>query len=174
MRSEFENLANRIFEAKQQQFREQSKQALDMTMQPLRQQIEGFRQRIEEIHSGDSADRNRLKGQIDELQKQAQRIGQDAVNLANALKGESKTQGNWGELVLERILEESGLTNGREYETQVSLKDEEGSRRNPDVIVHLPEGKDIVIDAKVSLNAYERYCSAQDESERDCSRNAIP
>ena len=172
-RVDFENLANRIFDAKQKQFGEQSRETLDLTMRPLKQQIEGFRKRVDEIHSTDTADRNRLKGQIEELQKQSQRIGNDAVALANALKGESKTQGNWGEIVLEKILEESGLHKGREYETQVSLKNEEGNRRSPDVIVHLPEGKDIVVDAKVSLSAYERYCSLDDQEKATALREHI-
>ena len=167
---EFENLANRIFDAKQekfsQQFSQQSKQALNTSIDPLRQEITQFRKKVEDVYDKESAERNKLMGQVVELQKQAQRVGEDAVQLANALKGDSKFQGNWGEVVLERVLEESGLTKGREYETQVSLKDEEGQRRNPDVIVHLPDQRDIVIDAKVSLTDYERYCRAEETDEK--------
>ena len=167
---EFENLANRIFDAKQekfsQQFSQQSKQALNTSIDPLRQEITQFRKKVEDVYDKESAERNKLMGQVVELQKQAQRVGEDAVQLANALKGDSKFQGNWGEVVLERVLEESGLTKGREYETQVSLKDEEGQRRNPDVIVHLPDQRDIVIDAKVSLTDYERYCRAEETEEK--------
>ncbi|MEH6467149.1 MAG: DNA recombination protein RmuC, partial [Porticoccus sp.] len=159
---EFENLANRIFDAKQEKFSEQSKQALNTTIDPLRQEITDFRKKVEDAYDKESAERNKLMGQVTELQKQAQRVGEDAVQLANALKGDSKFQGNWGEVVLERILEESGLTKGREYETQVSLKDNEGRRRNPDVIIHLPDRRDIVVDAKVSLTDYERYCRAEE------------
>ncbi|MEH6616965.1 MAG: DNA recombination protein RmuC [Porticoccus sp.] len=163
---EFENLANRIFDAKQEKFSEQSKQALNTTIDPLRQEITDFRKKVEDAYDKESAERNKLMGQVTELQKQAQRVGEDAVQLANALKGDSKFQGNWGEVVLERILEESGLTKGREYETQVSLKDNEGRRRNPDVIIHLPDRRDIVVDAKVSLTDYERYCRAEEPADK--------
>ena len=163
---EFENLANRIFDAKQEKFSEQSKQALNTSIDPLRKEIHDFRKKVEDAYDKENAERNKLVGQIVELQKQAQRVGEDAVMLANALKGDSKFQGNWGEVVLERILEQSGLTRGREYDTQVALKDDEGNRRNPDVIVHLPDQRDIVIDAKVSLTDYERYCRAEEPDEK--------
>ncbi|WP_461481684.1 DNA recombination protein RmuC [Porticoccus sp.] len=163
---EFENLANRIFDAKQEKFSEQSKQALNTSIDPLRREIHDFRKKVEDAYDKENAERNKLVGQIVELQKQAQRVGEDAVLLANALKGDSKFQGNWGEVVLERILEQSGLTKGREYETQVALKNEEGNRRNPDVIIHLPDQRDIVIDAKVSLTDYERYCRAEQPEEK--------
>lgn len=161
---EFENLANRIFEDKQASFSRSSKLTLENTVDPLRREITQFRKKVEETYDKENAERNRLVGQISELQKQANRIGEDALQLANALKGDSKVQGNWGELVLERILEESGLSKGREYDIQVSLKDEGGQRRNPDVIVRLPDQRDIVIDAKVSLTDYERYCRADDSA----------
>ena len=113
-------------------------------------------------------------GQISELQKQTLQISADAVSLANALRGDNKAQGNWGEFVLEKLLEDSGLTKGREYDTQVALKDDSGKRKNPDVIVHLPEGRDIVIDAKVSLVDYERYFHAEDEdSKQQCLRQHL-
>jgi len=163
---EFENLANRIFDAKQAKFSQQSQQTLNTSIDPLRKEIHDFRKRVEDAYDKENAERNKLVGQIVELQKQAQRVGEDAVLLANALKGDSKFQGNWGEVVLERILEQSGLSKGREYETQVALKDEEGKRRNPDVIIHLPDRRDIVIDAKVSLTDYERYCRAEQPEEK--------
>lgn len=163
---EFENLANRIFDAKQEKFSQQSKQALNITIDPLRKEITDFRKKVEDVYDKENAERNKLIGQVVELQKQAQRVGEDAVQLANALKGDSKFQGNWGEVILERILEESGLTKGREYEAQVSLKDDEGRRRNPDVIIHLPDRRDIVIDAKVSLTDYERYCRAEESADK--------
>lgn len=164
---EFENTANRIFDDKQQRFNLQSKETLETTLNPLRQQLGDFRKRVDDVYGQETADRNRLVGQITELQKQTQKIGQDAINLTNALKGDSKAQGNWGEVILERLLEESGLQKGREYETQLSLKNESGSRRNPDVVIRLPENKDIIIDAKVSLVDYERYCSAENEMARN-------
>ena len=161
---EFENLANRIFDEKQTRFSAQSKEALEVSLSPLRRDIGDFRKQVESVYDKENADRNKLVGQISELQKQTMQISADAVSLANALRGDNKAQGNWGEFVLEKLLEDSGLTNGREYDTQVALKDEDGRRRNPDVIIHLPEGRDIVIDAKVSLVDYERYFHAEDEA----------
>ncbi|MBQ0713121.1 MAG: DNA recombination protein RmuC [Porticoccus sp.] len=163
---EFENLANRIFDAKQEKFSQQSKQALSITIDPLRKEITDFRKKVEDAYDKENAERNKLIGQVVELQKQAQRVGEDAVQLANALKGDSKFQGDWGEVVLERILEESGLTKGREYETQVSLRDDEGQLRKPDVIIHLPDKRDIVVDAKMSLTDYERYCRAEEPADK--------
>lgn len=163
---EFENLANRIFEDKQSKFSEQSKQALETSLSPLRRDLGDFRKQVSSAYDKENADRNRLAGQISELQKQTMKISSEAASLANALKGDNKQQGNWGEFVLEKLLEDSGLSKGREYETQVALKDEQGKRRNPDVIIRLPEGKDIIIDAKTSLLNYERYFNAQDEQER--------
>ncbi len=160
---EFENLANRIFDDKQAKFSLQNKEALEVTLSPLRRDIGDFRKQVESAYDKENADRNKLAGQISELQKQTLQISADAVSLANALRGDNKAQGNWGEFVLEKLLEDSGLTNGREYDTQVALKDDTGKRRNPDVVVHLPEGRDIVIDAKVSLVDYERYFHAEDE-----------
>lgn len=164
--TEFENLANKIFDHKQQQFSQSSKTLLESSLDPLKLQLGEFRRKVEDVYDKENAERNRLAGQIVELQKQAQKIGEDAVNLAQALKGNNKSQGNWGEVVLERILEQSGLQKGREYDTQVSFASDDGGRRMPDVIVHLPEGKDLVIDAKVSLVDYEKYCSSTDDIER--------
>ena len=169
---EFENIANKIFENKQQQFNLNSKSLLDNTLDPLKLQLAEFRKKVEDVYEKENADRNRLSGQVIELQKQAQKIGEDAVNLAQALKGNSKTQGNWGEVVLERLLEESGLQKGREYDTQVNFTGNDGSRLMPDVIIHLPENKDIVIDAKCSLVDYEKFCSSDDETERKYYLNA--
>jgi DNA recombination protein RmuC len=163
---EFENLANRIFDDKQTKFSEQSKQALDTSLSPLRRDIGDFRKQVSSAYEKENADRNQLAGQIGELQKQTMKISSEAASLANALKGDNKQQGNWGEFVLEKLLEDSGLSKGREYETQVALKDEEGKRRNPDVIIRLPEGKDIIIDAKTSLLNYERYFHADNEQQR--------
>ena len=163
---EFENLANRIFDDKQSKFSEQSKQALETSLSPLRRDLGDFRKQVSTAYDKENADRNRLAGQIGELQKQTMQISADAVNLANALKGDNKQQGNWGEFVLEKLLEDSGLSKGREYETQVALKDEEGKRRNPDVIIRLPEGKDIIIDAKTSLLNYERYFHAETDQDK--------
>ncbi|MDG1311041.1 MAG: DNA recombination protein RmuC [Porticoccaceae bacterium] len=171
---EFENLANRIFDDKQAKFSSQSKEALEVSLSPLRRDIGDFRKQVETVYDKENADRNKLVGQISELQKQTLQVSADAVSLANALRGDNKAQGNWGEFVLEKLLEDSGLTNGREYDTQVALKDDTGKRKNPDVIVHLPEGRDIVIDAKVSLVDYERYFHAKDEeTKQQCLRQHL-
>ena len=171
---EFENLANRIFDDKQEKFSVQSKEALEISLNPLRRDIGDFKKQVESAYDKENSDRNKLVGQISELQKQTRQISSDAVNLANALKGDNKAQGNWGEFILEKLLEDSGLSNGREYTTQKALRDLDGKRRNPDVIVHLPEGRDIVIDAKVSLIDYERYFHAEDdETKKQCLRQHI-
>ncbi len=169
---EFENIANKIFDNKQQQFSQSSKSLLENTLDPFKLQLNEFRKKVEDVYEKENADRNRLSGQVVELQKQAQKIGEDAVNLAQALKGNNKTQGNWGEVILERLLEESGLQKGREYDTQMSFTSDDGSRRMPDVIIHLPEQKDIIIDSKVSLIDYEKFCSTEDDQERKLYLNA--
>jgi DNA recombination protein RmuC len=171
---EFENLANRIFDDKQEKFSMQSKEALETSLNPLRRDIGDFKKQVESAYDKENSDRNKLVGQISELQKQTRQISSDALNLANALKGDNKVQGNWGEFILEKLLEDSGLSNGREYTTQKALKDLDGRRRNPDVIIHLPEGRDIVIDAKVSLVDYERYFHAEDdETKKHCLRQHL-
>ncbi len=169
MKREFELTANRLFESKNQQFTHTSQTLLESTLSPFKIQLQDFRKKVEDVYEKENAERSRLSGQVMELQRQAHKISEDAVNLARALKGNTKTQGSWGEVVLERLLEQSGLQKGREYETQLSVQSAEGSRRMPDVVVHLPEGKDIVIDAKVSLTDYERYCNAESEEERQKS-----
>lgn len=172
MSKEFENVANKIFESKQQHFSQTSKNLLESTLDPFKLQLNDFKKKVEDVYEKENADRNRLSGQVLELQKQAQKIGEDAVNLAQALKGNNKAQGNWGEVILERLLEESGLQKGREYDTQISFVSDDGSRRMPDVIIHLPEQKDIIIDSKVSLSDYEKFCKTDDEKEQKFHLNA--
>ncbi len=162
---DFELLANRIFEAKAESFNKQSRSTLDTALNPLREQLKDFRQKVEDVYDKDSKERVSLSAKLDQLKQLNQQMSADALNLTNALKGDNKAQGNWGEVILERVLEESGLHKGREYETQVNLSGE-GRSRQPDVIVRLPENKDLIIDSKVSLVHYERYCNAVDESER--------
>ena len=166
----FKNLANEIFESKQKEFKTQSKEQLSGVLDPLHERIKAFEKRVEDTYNSEAKERFSLQKEVRNLQELNARIAQDAVNLTNALKGESKKQGIWGEMVLERVLESSGLGKGREYDVQVSLKSAEGARLQPDAIVRLPEGKDVVIDSKVSLSAYEKYCSTQDEAE---SRTAL-
>jgi DNA recombination protein RmuC len=163
---EFQNLANRIFDEKSEKFGQQNKQSLEGTLNPLREQLKDFRKKVEEVYEKDSKERVTLVAELAQLKDLNQQMSKEAINLTRALKGDNKAQGNWGEVILERVLEESGLHKGREYEVQVSLQTEDGRRRNPDVIVRLPENKDIVIDSKVSLVDYERYCSAEDPEER--------
>lgn len=166
LNGEFKNLANEIFDSKQRTFREQSQTQLDGLLKPLNERIKDFEKRVEETYNQESKERFSLVREVRSLQDLNARISKDAVNLTNALKGENKTQGSWGEVILERVLEKSGLEKGREYDTQVNLKRDDGKRIQPDVVVHLPEGKDVIIDSKVSLVAYERYCSTEDEAER--------
>lgn len=170
--TEFQNLAQKIFEEKSEKFTAQNRANLDSVLSPLRQQLGDFKQKVEDVYSKDTEARGSLLAQIAQLKHLNERIGQDALNLTRALKGETKTQGNWGEVILERVLEESGLTKGREYEIQVSLADAEGRRYQPDVLVRLPGGKDVVVDAKVSLSAYERYCAAETDEERQIAIKA--
>lgn len=164
--TEFQNLANNILEEKSKKFTDQNKLNLEQVLNPLREQLGDFRRKVEDVYEKESKDRMSLFHEINSLKSLNQQISSDAINLTNALKGQSKTQGAWGEVILERVLEESGLHKGREYDTQGSFTTDEGKRLRPDVIVHLPEGKDIVIDSKVSLTGYERYCSSDDEIER--------
>lgn len=163
---DFELLANKIFDEKSERFSSNSKNLLEQTLGPLREQLKDFRQKVEDVYDKESKERISLAAQLSHLKELNQQMSNDAINLTRALKGDNKAQGNWGEVILERVLEESGLHKGREYETQISFTSGQG-RSRPDVIVRLPENKDIVIDAKVSLVAYERYCSADNEPERE-------
>lgn len=162
LKGQFENLANEIFEKKSRNFDEQQQKNLGILLQPFREQIDHFSKQTEERFVKEASDRAVLHNEISLLKTLNERIGEDALNLTKALKGENKTQGNWGEIVLERILEASGLREGSEYETQASFRDHVGKVFRPDVIVHLPEGKDIIIDSKVSLSAYERFMSLEE------------
>ncbi len=164
--AEFENLANRIFDEKQKEFVIKSKSTIEDTLTPLRRDIGDFRKQVESSYDKESADRNILVGKISELQKQTQQVSSDALTLASALRGDNKVQGNWGEFILEKLLEDSGLTKGREYTTQANKTDEEGRRRAPDVIIHLPEGRDIIIDSKISLVAYEAYHNSESNHQK--------
>ena len=167
LKLEFQNVANKIFEDKSQKFTEQSKENIESVLKPMREQLVDFKKKVEDVYDKESKDRVSLLTEIIHLKSLNERISEDAINLTNALKGQSKTRGSWGEMILERVLEESGLHKGREYEVQAMYASEEGQRRHPDVIVHLPEGKDIVIDSKVSLTAYEKYCSADTDEKRE-------
>lgn len=163
---EFQSLAGKIFEEKRQHFKQDSNEVLTGALSPLREQLKDFKRKVEDVYDKESKERLSLLHEVGQLKSLNEQMSQDAINLTRALKGDKKTQGNWGEVVLERVLEESGLRKGHEYITQTSYKTEDGQRRVPDVVVRLPEEKDIVIDSKVSLVDYERYTSSDDETER--------
>jgi DNA recombination protein RmuC len=156
---EFKLLANQIFEDKSKKFDHAHKEQFEMLLRPFREQITNFSTQSREQFTHETKERHLLKDELMRLKEMNMQLSQDALNLTNALKGDNKAQGNWGEIVLERILEESGLRSGIEYETQSTLKSSQGSLYRPDVIVHLPQQRDIVIDSKVSLVAYERFIS---------------
>jgi DNA recombination protein RmuC len=164
--TQFENLANKIFEQKSEKFTKTSQLGIDQLLSPLKEQIENFKRQISDQYIKEGQERASLKTEILGLKELNKQITEEASALTNALKGDNKTQGNWGELVLERILKESGLRKGHEYETQKSLKDEDGKRYQPDVVVHLPNDKDIVIDSKVSLIAHEKLVNAENEESK--------
>jgi len=157
---EFENLANRILEEKSEKFTKSNKENLENILNPLSKKIKEFEQKVENTQKENIGMHASLKEQLLYLQTQNLKITQEAENLTKALKGDSKTQGNWGELVLERVLEKSGLEKDREYSVQQSFAREDGSRVMPDVIIHLPNGKKMIVDSKVSLTDYERYTNA--------------
>ncbi|NQZ32906.1 MAG: DNA recombination protein RmuC [Oceanospirillaceae bacterium] len=166
LKQDFAHLANQIFEDKTASFSKSSRESIGQILNPLREQLGDFKRKVEDVYDKESRDRQALYQQIDHLKQLNQQMSQDAINLTQALKGDSKIQGNWGEVILERVLEESGLRKGHEYETQVSLTTQ-GKRYQPDVIIRLPDEKDMIIDAKVSLTGYERYCSGTDAAERE-------
>ncbi len=168
----FKALANELLDEKSRKFAEQNQTNLGTLLNPLREQLGDFRKRVDDVYDKESRERQLLKSEIDALKSLNQRIDEDARNLTRALTREVKAQGAWGELVLEKLLEASGLQKGRQYDTQITFADESGGRARPDVIVHLPEGRDIVIDAKVSLTAYDRYCNAADDAERGTQLSA--
>jgi len=166
MTDAFDSLANRIIEEKSKKFTEQNKVNIGEVLNPLREQLGDFRKKIEDVYDKETKDRISLHHEITSLKSLNEQMSKDAINLTKALKGDSKKLGNWGEVILERVLEASGLKNGREFEMQKSYRDEGGKLFYPDVIIHLPNKKDVVIDSKVSLNAYERYYSEEDDDRK--------
>ena len=164
--TQFKNLANQIFEEKSQKFTEQNKSNLFDLLKPLGERIVEFEKKIDQTHR-DSLEKNAgLFNELKNLKELNVQMGEDARNLTRALKGDTKTQGNWGELILETILEKSGLEKGREFVVQESFTTAEGKRQQPDVILNLPEKKHIIIDSKVSLTAYNSYVSAETDEQR--------
>lgn len=167
LRVQFESLANRVFEHKARAVDEQNRQSLGSLLGPLKAQLEGFSKQVFDGFGDQAKERHTLIHEIKNLQLLNEQMTREAVNLTQALKGDNKQQGNWGEVVLARVLEGSGLREGHEYHTQVSLENDQGKRFQPDVIVRLPQEKDVVIDAKMALVAYERYYHAQTSGERE-------
>lgn len=164
---EFEKLANRIFEERSQKFKKENKEGLDHILAPLKEKIKDFEEKVEKTHRTDTQERAGLKVELERLMQLNQQLSTEAKELTSALKGESKTQGNWGEFILERVLESSGLEKGREYEVQASTKDSQGNRVQPDVVINLPDNKHIIVDSKVSLSAYERFVNNQDKTQAE-------
>jgi len=158
-------LAGKIFDEREQRFAETSQERLGQLLDPLKERIQSFEKRVEESYQQEARERFSLGKELERLQQLNQRLGDEATNLTRALQGQ-KTQGNWGELVLERVLEHAGLEKGREYQTQVSLKSADGQRFQPDVLIQLPGDRQVVVDAKVSLTAYQQYIAGADEPAR--------
>lgn len=162
LRAQFAELAGKIFDEREQRFAENSQQRLGQLLDPLKERIQSFEKRVEESYQAEARERFSLGKELERLQQLNLRLSDEATNLTRALKGQ-KTQGNWGELILERVLEHAGLEKGREYQTQVSLKGPDGERFQPDVLIMLPGDKQVVVDSKVSLTAYQQFVAADDE-----------
>ena len=161
---DFELIAGKILEEKTQRFTETNKTNLDQLLNPLKENIKAFEEKVEKVYKSESDERNVLKGEISKLMELNRQISQEAHNLTKALKADTKKQGNWGEIVLDRILEASGLIKGESYSKQSGFTDENGNRLLPDVIINLPENKHLIIDSKVSLLAYERLVNCDDDN----------
>ena len=160
---EFENLAHKILDLNSEKFKKQNKEQIDTLLSPLSEQIEKFKKKVEDTNEKGVERNAMLMQKIISLESLNNKLSQDALNLANALKGDSKTQGDWGESRLELLLEKSGLTNGVHFSTQAAYKDDEGKLKKPDFIINLPDNKHLIIDSKVSLTAYVEYYNAEDE-----------
>ena len=168
MKLEFKELADKILENNSQKFSNQNQENISKMLDPMKEQFNNFKKQINDVYINEAKDRSALQAEIKSIKEINEQMSKDAKNLTNALKGESKTQGVWGEMILESVLENSGLKLGEQYEREVSLEHEsDSSRFRPDVIVHLPNTRDIVIDAKNSLTAYEQYSSASTDEERE-------
>jgi DNA recombination protein RmuC len=167
LKTDFENLANNILEKKSEKFTQQNKDNLDIILNPLKEKIKEFEEKVDKTYKAESSERISLKEQIKNLLDLNKQLSDDANNLARALKGDVKKQGNWGEIILEKILERSGLVKDETYKTQVSITNEEGKRYQPDIIVYLPDNKHLVIDSKVSLVAYDGAMNAVSDSDRE-------
>lgn len=166
LKERFKNLANDILGEQTRSFRETNKDEMDKLLKPFRDNITDFRERVERIYSSENEQRGALRNELENLKNLNKRITEETVNLTNALKGNSKVQGDWGEVILETILDNSNLIRGIHYDTQHNIKDADGNNLRPDVVLYLPEGKQIVIDSKVSLTAFVEYTAAEDAASR--------
>lgn len=163
---EFENVAEKLLKEKSREFVDVNKASLDTLINPLKENIKAFEEKVDKVYHQEASERNMLKGVITQLMELNKQIGAEAQNLAKALKGDQKKQGNWGEFILEKVLERSGLIKDREYRVQASYNSVDGSRFQPDVVIDLPDNKHLIIDSKVSLVAYERLVNCETEDER--------
>lgn len=163
---EFENIAEKLLKEKSREFTDVNKNSIDALLNPLKENIKQFEKKVDKVYNMEAAERNSLKGVITQLMELNQTISAEASNLTRALKGDNKKQGNWGEVILEKVLERSGLLRDREYRIQASLNSTDGGRFQPDVVIDLPDNKHLIIDSKVSLIAYERLVNAETEEER--------
>lgn len=170
---EFKLLADQILEDKSQRFTKMNVETIDRLLKPLDENIKQFQKQVQEVYEKESRERFSLGEKVKELSELNRTISQEAKNLTEALKGQVKTQGNWGEMILESILSKSGLVKGREYTVQESITDEEGKRFQPDVIISYPDNRKVVIDSKVTLVAYERYCSASNPTEQQAAASDL-
>ena len=166
-KTEFENIANRLLEEKSQRFTDQNAQQLQTVLNPLKEKIREFEENVDRKFMEETREKSSLKKEIEQLYQLNQQLSQDAHNLASALKGQSKVQGDWGEFQLEMLLEKSGLQKGIHFLVQATFRDDDGAAKRPDFIIQLPENKHLVVDSKVSLTAFERYYNTDDPSERD-------
>jgi len=169
LKSEFKTLANDILEDKSKRFTEQNQTNLNQLLEPLKVKIKEFQGQVHDVYVQEGKDRSQLAEQVRQLMALNNQLSKDAHNLTSALKGQAKVQGNWGELILERVLEASGLRKGHEYDVQASHTRADGTRAQPDVVVHLPEDRHLIVDAKVSLKAYEEYANAETDHQRDAA-----
>ncbi len=173
LKVEFKTLASEVLDNNSKKFNEQNKESIGHLLNPVKQQLAEFKKKVEDVYDKESKDRSALQYELKALKELNQKISTDAINLTNALKGESKTQGSWGEMVLEKVLESSGLRLGEEYIREEYLKHEDSSKGyRPDVIVKLPQNRDIIIDAKTSLTAYEQYVSSIEDDDKQSFLNS--
>ncbi len=164
---EFENLANKIFQDKSEKFTQHNREQMDTVLNPFKEKLRDFENKVEKVYKEENTERINLKAELKQLSELNKQLSSEANNLATALKGSNKHQGNWGEMILEKILERSGLQPGVEYETQTTDENASGEKIRPDIVVHLPEGKHIIVDSKVSMIAYTNMVAAADETERE-------